>query len=141
MASSLICNTNQVYFASVLAMDNEFFQNDSVKDGQVISTVQGKLVEISEEVFARTFQLPVEGLMDLNEVLGTKKMIRSSYICPADGSQYYRSAVGLVFMEWAAGLAMETSKVGSAVHNQAEAKLNQLENDEPAETMTTSCKR
>ncbi|KZV28035.1 filament-like plant protein 7 [Dorcoceras hygrometricum] len=99
MASSLISNTNQVYFASVLAMDNagmvdmfealvasglngflgcfsdiyeaalvEFFQNASVRDGQVISTVQGKLVEISEEVFARTFQLPVEGLMDLNEV-------------------------------------------------------------------------
>ncbi|KZV56632.1 hypothetical protein F511_11123 [Dorcoceras hygrometricum] len=98
MAYSLISNTNQVYFASVLAMDNagmvamfeslvasglhgflcfsdiyetalvEFFQNASVRDGQVISTVQGKLVEISEEVFARTFQLPVEGLMDLNEV-------------------------------------------------------------------------
>ncbi|KZV16346.1 hypothetical protein F511_35924 [Dorcoceras hygrometricum] len=46
----------------------EFFQNASVRDGQVISTVQGKLVEISEEVFARTFELPVEGLMDLNEV-------------------------------------------------------------------------
>ncbi|KZV40160.1 hypothetical protein F511_39327 [Dorcoceras hygrometricum] len=99
MASSLISNTNQVYFASVLAMDNagmvamfealvtsvlngflgclsdiyeaalvEFFQNASVRDGQVISTVQGKLVEISEEVFAMTFLLSVEGLMDLNEV-------------------------------------------------------------------------
>ncbi|KZV26640.1 hypothetical protein F511_15748 [Dorcoceras hygrometricum] len=30
---------------------------------------------------------------------------------------------------------METSKVESAVHNQAKAKLNQLEHDEPAETM------
>ncbi|KZV19242.1 mucin-2-like [Dorcoceras hygrometricum] len=99
MASSLISNTNQVYFASVLAMDNvgmvamfealvasglngflgclsdfyeaalvEFFQNASVRYCQVISTVQGKLVEISEEVFARTFALPVEGVMDLNEV-------------------------------------------------------------------------
>ncbi|KZV22823.1 hypothetical protein F511_41511 [Dorcoceras hygrometricum] len=99
MASSLISNTNQVYFASVLAMDNagmvamfkalvasglngflgclsgiyeaalvEFFQNASVRDGQVISTVQGKLVEISEEVFARTFAFPMEGQMDLNEV-------------------------------------------------------------------------
>ncbi|KZV54051.1 hypothetical protein F511_38625 [Dorcoceras hygrometricum] len=68
-------------------------------------------------------------------VLGTKKTISSNYICPADGSQYYQSAVGLVFMEWAAGLAMETSKVESAVRNQAEAKLNQLEHDEPAETM------
>ncbi|KZV23015.1 hypothetical protein F511_10851 [Dorcoceras hygrometricum] len=50
-----------------------------------------------------------------SEVLGTKKTISSSYICPADGLQYYRSAVGLVFMESAAGLAMETSKVESAV--------------------------
>ncbi|KZV25893.1 hypothetical protein F511_30732 [Dorcoceras hygrometricum] len=49
--------------------------------------------------------------------------------------KYYRSAVGLVFMEWAAGLAMETSRVKSVVRNQAEAKLNQLEHDEPAETM------
>ncbi|KZV57312.1 hypothetical protein F511_38210 [Dorcoceras hygrometricum] len=55
------------------------------------------------------------------------------------GSQYIDSAVGLVFMEWAAGLAMETSRVDSVVRNQAEAKLNQLEHDEPAETMTTSC--
>ncbi|KZV54803.1 hypothetical protein F511_04425 [Dorcoceras hygrometricum] len=74
------------------------------------------------------------------QVLGTKKTISSSYICPADGSQYKQSAVGLVFMESEAGLAMETSKVESAVRNQAEAKLNQLEHDEPAETMTTSCK-
>ncbi|KZV17976.1 hypothetical protein F511_40774 [Dorcoceras hygrometricum] len=46
--------------------------------------------------------------------IGTKKTISSSYICPADGSQYKQSAVGLVFMESAAGLAMETSKVESA---------------------------
>ncbi|KZV21966.1 hypothetical protein F511_41684 [Dorcoceras hygrometricum] len=81
MASSLISNTNQVHFASVLAMDNagmvamfealvasglndflgsmsdifetalvEFYQNSSVRDGKVISTVQRKLVEISEEL-------------------------------------------------------------------------------------------
>ncbi|KZV14340.1 hypothetical protein F511_43622 [Dorcoceras hygrometricum] len=99
MASSLIRNTNQVHFASVLAMNNggmvamfealvasgmngflgcmsdifettlvEFYQNASVRDGKVISTVQGKLVEISEEVFSRNFQLPVEGLTDINEV-------------------------------------------------------------------------
>ncbi|KZV49946.1 hypothetical protein F511_40824 [Dorcoceras hygrometricum] len=99
MASSLISNTNQVYFASVLAMDNagmvamfealvasglngflgclsdiyeaalvEFYQNALVRDGKVISTVQGKSVEISEEVFARTFELPMDGLTDINEV-------------------------------------------------------------------------
>ncbi|KZV36097.1 hypothetical protein F511_31413, partial [Dorcoceras hygrometricum] len=79
------------------------------------------------------------GSQAVDKILGTKKTISNSYICPADGSQYYRSAVGLVFMEWAAGLAMETSIVESAVRNQARAKLNQLEHDEPAETMTTSC--
>ncbi|KZV19879.1 hypothetical protein F511_31982 [Dorcoceras hygrometricum] len=40
-------------------------------------------------------------------------MMNSRRICPADGSQYKDSAVGLVFMESAAGLAMETSKVES----------------------------
>ncbi|KZV18035.1 hypothetical protein F511_31090 [Dorcoceras hygrometricum] len=54
-------------------------------------------------------------------------MMNSRRICPADGSQYKDSTVGLVFMESAAGLAMETSKVESAVRNQAEAKMNQLE--------------
>ncbi|KZV47003.1 hypothetical protein F511_34016 [Dorcoceras hygrometricum] len=99
MASSLVSNTNQVHFASVLAMDNsemvsmfealvssglngflgcmseisetaliEFYENASVRDDKVVSTVQGKLLEISEEVFARTFQLPVEGLIDISEV-------------------------------------------------------------------------
>ncbi|KZV25338.1 histone-lysine N-methyltransferase 2D-like [Dorcoceras hygrometricum] len=97
MASSLVRNTNQVHFASVLAMDNsemvamfeslvayglngflgcmseisetaliEFYQNASVRDDKVVSIVQG--VEISEDVFARTFQLPVEGLIDIHEV-------------------------------------------------------------------------
>ncbi|KZV50318.1 hypothetical protein F511_38293 [Dorcoceras hygrometricum] len=75
------------------------------------------------------------------QVLGTKKTISSSYICPAGCSHYKRSADGLVFMESAVELAMETSRVKSVVRNQARAKLNQLEHDEPAETMTTSCKR
>ncbi|KZV30847.1 hypothetical protein F511_31534 [Dorcoceras hygrometricum] len=99
MSSSLVSNTNQVHFASVLAMDNsemvamfealvasglngflgcmsdifestliEFYHNASVQDDKVVSTVQGKLVEISEEIFARTLQLPMEGLIDINEV-------------------------------------------------------------------------
>ncbi|KZV45033.1 hypothetical protein F511_20106 [Dorcoceras hygrometricum] len=99
MASSLISNTIQVYFASVLGMDNEgmvamfealissglngflgcssalyeaalvdFFQNASVRDGQVVSNIQGKPVEISEKLFARTFELPMEGLTDMHEV-------------------------------------------------------------------------
>ncbi|KZV51665.1 hypothetical protein F511_28890 [Dorcoceras hygrometricum] len=92
-------NTNQVHFASVLAMDNsemvamfealvasglngflgcisdifesaliEFYHNASVQDDEVVRTVQGKLVEISEEIFAQTFQLSVEGWIDINEV-------------------------------------------------------------------------
>ncbi|KZV38356.1 hypothetical protein F511_22105 [Dorcoceras hygrometricum] len=46
----------------------EFFQNGSVRDGMVASTVNGKTVEILEELFAETFQLPVEGLTDMNDV-------------------------------------------------------------------------
>ncbi|KZV51394.1 hypothetical protein F511_42697 [Dorcoceras hygrometricum] len=99
MASSFVSNTNQVLFASVLAIDKsemvamfealvasglngflgcmsdifdaaliEFYQNASVRDGKVVSTVQEKLVEISEEVFSRTFQLSMEGLININEV-------------------------------------------------------------------------
>ncbi|KZV30682.1 putative trehalose-phosphate phosphatase J [Dorcoceras hygrometricum] len=68
-------------------------------------------------------------------------MMNSNRICPADGSQYKDSAVGLVFMESAAGLAMETSRVKSVVRNQARAKWNQLEHNKPAGTITTSCKR
>ncbi|KZV56949.1 splicing factor 3B subunit 1-like [Dorcoceras hygrometricum] len=99
MASSLIINTIQVYFDSVLEMDNEgvvamfealissglsgflgcssaifetalmeFFHNASVRDGVVVSTIQGKPVAILEEMFASTFQLPLEGLSDLHEV-------------------------------------------------------------------------
>ncbi|KZV36724.1 hypothetical protein F511_07993 [Dorcoceras hygrometricum] len=99
MASALINNTIQVYFASVLGMEHEgmvsmfeallasglsgflgcssaiyeaalveFFQNASVRDGMVVSTVQGKPVTISEELFAGAFELPLEGLTDLHEV-------------------------------------------------------------------------
>ncbi|KZV42892.1 hypothetical protein F511_14800 [Dorcoceras hygrometricum] len=46
----------------------EFFQHGSVRDGMVVSTIQGKTVEITEEVFAGTFELPIDGLTDLNEV-------------------------------------------------------------------------
>ncbi|KZV45421.1 hypothetical protein F511_42325 [Dorcoceras hygrometricum] len=47
----------------------EFFENASVRDGVVISTVGGKQVEISEELFASSFELPVDGLTDLSDVL------------------------------------------------------------------------
>ncbi|KZV23695.1 hypothetical protein F511_31298, partial [Dorcoceras hygrometricum] len=46
----------------------EFFHNASVQDGKVVSTVQGKPVAISEELFAGTFELPLEGLTDMHEV-------------------------------------------------------------------------
>ncbi|KZV13837.1 hypothetical protein F511_44968 [Dorcoceras hygrometricum] len=46
----------------------EFFENGSVRDGMVVSTIGGTTVEISEEIFAATFELPMEGLTDLSEV-------------------------------------------------------------------------
>ncbi|KZV41829.1 dystroglycan-like [Dorcoceras hygrometricum] len=46
----------------------EFFENASVREDVVISTVAGQLVEISEEWFAESFELPVDGLGDLSEI-------------------------------------------------------------------------
>ncbi|KZV58747.1 hypothetical protein F511_18772 [Dorcoceras hygrometricum] len=46
----------------------EFFENGSVRDGMVVSTISGSAVEISESVFAAAFGLPTEGLTDLSEV-------------------------------------------------------------------------
>ncbi|KZV35593.1 dystroglycan-like [Dorcoceras hygrometricum] len=46
----------------------DFFENASVRDDVVISTVAGQLVEISEEWFAETFELPVDGLSELSEI-------------------------------------------------------------------------
>ncbi|KZV28228.1 hypothetical protein F511_02098 [Dorcoceras hygrometricum] len=46
----------------------DFFENASVRSGVVISTVGGQLVEISEKLFAETFELPIDGLRDLSEM-------------------------------------------------------------------------
>ncbi|KZV45510.1 hypothetical protein F511_39533 [Dorcoceras hygrometricum] len=46
----------------------DFFENASVRRGVVISTVGDQLVEISEKLFAETFELPVDGLVDLSEM-------------------------------------------------------------------------
>ncbi|KZV40425.1 hypothetical protein F511_42404 [Dorcoceras hygrometricum] len=46
----------------------DFFENASVRNGVVFSTVGGQLVEISEKLFAETFELPVDGLGDLSEM-------------------------------------------------------------------------
>ncbi|KZV18598.1 hypothetical protein F511_42100 [Dorcoceras hygrometricum] len=47
----------------------EFFTNSSVrKDGMVVSTIGGTATEISQAMFAATFELPTEGLIDLTYV-------------------------------------------------------------------------
>ncbi|KZV06942.1 splicing factor, proline- and glutamine-rich-like [Dorcoceras hygrometricum] len=46
----------------------DFFNNGSVRDNLVVSTVNGVPVEISEQLFAQTFELPVNGLADLSEM-------------------------------------------------------------------------
>ncbi|KZT76096.1 dystroglycan-like [Dorcoceras hygrometricum] len=40
----------------------DFFENAYVRNGVVFSTVGGQLVEISEKLFAESFELPVFGL-------------------------------------------------------------------------------
>ncbi|KZV23645.1 formin-like protein 16 [Dorcoceras hygrometricum] len=46
----------------------ELFHNSSVRDGMVVTTVQGKPVAILEELFVGTFELPLEGLTNVHEV-------------------------------------------------------------------------
>ncbi|KZV23416.1 hypothetical protein F511_42689 [Dorcoceras hygrometricum] len=46
----------------------DFFENASVRNGVVFSTVGGQIVEISEKLFAESFELPVDGLGDLSEM-------------------------------------------------------------------------
>ncbi|KZV56269.1 hypothetical protein F511_20053 [Dorcoceras hygrometricum] len=46
----------------------DFFENASVREGVIISKVAGQLVEISEEWFAESFDLPVDGLGDLSKI-------------------------------------------------------------------------
>ncbi|KZV26286.1 hypothetical protein F511_41691 [Dorcoceras hygrometricum] len=46
----------------------EFFHNASVQNDKVVSTVQGKSVEFTEAIFAGTFELPTEGLIDMSDV-------------------------------------------------------------------------
>ncbi|KZV52264.1 dystroglycan-like [Dorcoceras hygrometricum] len=46
----------------------DFFENASVREGVIISTVAGQLVEISEEWFVESFELPLDGLGDLSEI-------------------------------------------------------------------------
>ncbi|KZV27186.1 hypothetical protein F511_30724 [Dorcoceras hygrometricum] len=46
----------------------DFFKNGSVRDGLVVSTVNDVPVEISEQLFAETFELPVYGLAYLSEI-------------------------------------------------------------------------
>ncbi|KZV22871.1 hypothetical protein F511_18505 [Dorcoceras hygrometricum] len=46
----------------------KFFQNASVRDNKFVGSVQGKEVEISEELFAGTFELLTEGLTVMTDV-------------------------------------------------------------------------
>ncbi|KZV17018.1 hypothetical protein F511_31310 [Dorcoceras hygrometricum] len=46
----------------------EFFANGRVRDGVVVSSVNGVVVEISEKMFAESFELPVDGFGDLSEM-------------------------------------------------------------------------
>ncbi|KZV30377.1 hypothetical protein F511_35037 [Dorcoceras hygrometricum] len=46
----------------------EFFVNASVRDGMFVSTVHGVTMEFSEQLFAETFELPLEGLSELSDI-------------------------------------------------------------------------
>ncbi|KZV38004.1 splicing factor 3B subunit 1-like [Dorcoceras hygrometricum] len=53
-----------IYEADLVA----FFHNALVRENSMVSTIQGKSVEITEEQFSGIFELPTEGLYDLSEV-------------------------------------------------------------------------
>ncbi|KZV39529.1 hypothetical protein F511_33630 [Dorcoceras hygrometricum] len=63
LAGSLGCPA-VIYEAALV----DLFENASVREGVIISTVAGQLVEISEEWLAESFDLPVDGLGDLPEI-------------------------------------------------------------------------
>ncbi|KZV50752.1 dystroglycan-like [Dorcoceras hygrometricum] len=46
----------------------DFFNNGSVRDGLVVSTMNGVPVEFLKQLFAETFELPVDGLADLSDI-------------------------------------------------------------------------
>ncbi|KZV17315.1 dystroglycan-like [Dorcoceras hygrometricum] len=46
----------------------DFFNNGSMRDGLVVSTVNGVPVEFSEHLFAETFEILVDGLEDLSDM-------------------------------------------------------------------------
>ncbi|KZV18766.1 hypothetical protein F511_30513 [Dorcoceras hygrometricum] len=46
----------------------DFFENASVWNEVIFSTVDGQIVQISEKLFAESFELPVEGLEELSEM-------------------------------------------------------------------------
>ncbi|KZV47916.1 hypothetical protein F511_32860 [Dorcoceras hygrometricum] len=46
----------------------DFFENASVRNGVVFSTVGGQIVKITEKLFAESFELPVEGFGELSEM-------------------------------------------------------------------------
>ncbi|KZV18935.1 hypothetical protein F511_24438 [Dorcoceras hygrometricum] len=73
MAFALIRNSQHISFDSVLAMDDvglvavfEAFVATGLNE--FLGTIRGMIVEISENVFAGAFQLPMDGLTDLSEV-------------------------------------------------------------------------
>ncbi|KZV30244.1 hypothetical protein F511_40839 [Dorcoceras hygrometricum] len=45
-----------------------FFATALVRENAVISCVRGKFIEISEELFAGSFELPTEGLTSMDDV-------------------------------------------------------------------------
>ncbi|KZV47698.1 hypothetical protein F511_43524 [Dorcoceras hygrometricum] len=46
----------------------DFFENGSVRDGLVVSTMNGVPVEITEQLFTEAFELPVDGLSELSKI-------------------------------------------------------------------------
>ncbi|KZV38242.1 pentatricopeptide repeat-containing protein-like [Dorcoceras hygrometricum] len=73
MATSFFSNSVHVDFESALAMGepgspSRFLREWDSEKWFVVSTVNGVAIEISEKLFAETFDLPVDGLADISEM-------------------------------------------------------------------------
>ncbi|KZV26263.1 dystroglycan-like [Dorcoceras hygrometricum] len=70
LGASFRCQESQLVCPAVIYESElvDFFNNGSVRDGLVVSTVNGVPVEFSEQLFVETFELPVNGLADLSEM-------------------------------------------------------------------------
>ncbi|KZV47817.1 phospholipid-transporting ATPase 3 [Dorcoceras hygrometricum] len=123
----------------------EFSKNVSVRDGVVVSTVHGVTVEISEQLFAETFELPVEGLSELSTI--TKDLVFDARsIVSLSGEprivlrdvQRIQSLVSALPSVQSSSVSVLSQKVQLAFSSVVEDEDNQMDIDQRLASTTTT---